>query len=101
MTSTRAHIVWHRVSDQRRVWPPRGPEYSTIARFSSIVETWPHEAWSVVIEIPQEPLMMDSYEGVVGIRMLVPENVPAQLLRPWNNFELYEGPRCVAHGTVL
>ena len=101
MTSTKAHIVWHRVSDQRRVWPPTCPEYSTIARFSAIVENWPNEAWSVVIEIPQDKAGQSAYEAIVGIRLLFPERAPAQLLVSWSTFELYEGHTCVAHGTVL
>ena len=38
---------------------------------------------------------------VVGIRMLVGEAAPIELLASGSRFELFEGSRCVAVGEVL
>lgn len=79
--------------------PPPGPVYSTVARFESLADRWPHEAWSVVLSI-SAPLDADGIM-IAGIRMLAGDDAPKQLLDPGSRFELYEGRQCVAHGEVV
>jgi hypothetical protein len=70
-----------------------------VARFESLADRWPHEAWSVVLKIGAPA---DS-EGVMvaGIRMLAGDDAPVELLSPGSRFELFEGRKCVASGEVL
>ena len=92
MDQRKARIDWLRQ-------PPPARTYSTVARFESIAERWPREAWSVVLDIPTP-----THEGnssIVGIRLLVGEDGPQELLGAGSRFELYEGTKCIARGEVL
>jgi len=99
MVERSARIQWLKPEEGGRPSPPPGPEYSTVARFEILAERWPHEAWSVVLSISAPA---DS-EGamVTGIRMLVGDNAPKEVLASGSRFELYEGGKCVARGEVL
>jgi len=72
---------------------------STVAKFEMLKDKWPHEAWSIVLNISS----LANAEGIMvaGIRLLVPENAPQGLLSAGSGFELYEGRKCVAKGKVL
>ena len=81
-------------------WPlPLGPRYSTAARFESLADLWPDEAWSLVLEF--ETLPNELGEHIAKIRLLVAEGAPSNLLDPGERFDLFEGSRCVAQGQVL
>lgn len=94
-----ARLQWLTASAGGRTSPPPGPTYSTVARFASLADKWPAEAWSIVLEIdrPADPC------GVMtaGIRLLAGEAAPEGLLRPGARFDLFEGSRLVAHGEVI
>jgi hypothetical protein len=80
----------------RRTLPQPGL-YSTVARFED-EETWPHEAWSVVLDIDR------FYRGgryAHGSIQFLSENAPQHLLHGGSRFELLEGKRRVAKGVVL
>lgn len=79
--------------------PPPGPTYSTVARFEHLASQWPCEAWSVVLTITAPP--EEDGTMVTGIRMLMGDDAPIELLRPGSKFELYEGRKCVARGEVI
>jgi hypothetical protein len=100
MTSDRvARIRWLAPEEGGKPSPPAGPEYSTVARFESLSDRWPDEAWSVVLAIA-EPA--DSGRLMLaGIRMLASEEAPRDLLSPGSRFELFEGARRVAIGEVI
>jgi hypothetical protein len=93
-----ARIRWVSPAAGGRAHPPRGPRYSTVAKFEKEVEKWPKEAWSIVAEFKKNS--DDSSSVIAEVRCLAPD-APAHLLQPGNEFELYEGSRLVAHGEVL
>ena len=43
-------IYWEPPENGGRKSPPTGLYYSAVARFEDIKDTWPNEAWSVVID---------------------------------------------------
>lgn len=94
----RARLRWVSTLDGGRLSPPQGSTYSTVARFESLADKWPREAWSVVLRIGSTVNAVN--EMVVDIRMLA-EDAPQELLVPGSRFELFEGKRLVARGEVL
>lgn len=94
-----ARIRWLKREEGGRPSPPSGPDYSTVARFETLADRWPHEAWSVVLAITTPA----DAEGVMvaGIRMLAGDEAPRGLLSPGSRFELFEGRKRVATGEVL
>lgn len=93
-----ARIRWVSPAAGGRAHPPRGPRYSTVAKFEREVEKWPKEAWSIVAEFKKNPA--DSSSVIAEVRCLAPD-APSHLFQPGSKFELYEGNRLVAHGEVL
>jgi hypothetical protein len=95
----KARIRWLKPEEGGRPSPPPGPDYSTVARFEVRADRWPHEAWSIVLNIYAPP----DAEGlmVADIRMLAGEDAPKELLSPGSRFELFEGRKQVASGEVL
>jgi hypothetical protein len=94
----RARICWSPPDALGHPAIPAGPRYSTAARFDSIRERWPHEAWSIVVEFmntPDERRCLDA-----RVRLLNPEG-PKDLLTSGSQFDLFEGARLVARGTVI
>ena len=95
----RAKIEWVRHEDGGRLAPPlgEGPSpYSTVVRFAGSNEPWPPtEAWSLVVE----KIASDHYTWEADVRFLV-DDAPAELLTSGRGFELFEGNRRVAIGTV-
>src|SRR5690348_18419102 len=47
----KARLRWLAAADGGRSSPPSGPTYSTVARFESLADMWPQEAWSIVLRI--------------------------------------------------
>jgi len=93
-----ARIRWVSPAAGGRAHPPRGPRYSTVAKFEKEVEKWPKEGWSIVAEFKK--ISDDSSSVIAEVRCLTPD-APSHLLQPGSKFELYEGSRVVAHGEVL
>jgi hypothetical protein len=93
-----AKICWVPAIEGGRQRPPRGPRYSTVARFEKEAEKWPKEAWSIVAEFAEKT--DDSSCVVAELRFLSP-SAPSRLLDSGSKFELYEGHRLVARGEVL
>jgi hypothetical protein len=98
MKTMRAVIDWMTSEQGGRRQPPTGDgsmPYSATVRFTG--EPWPApEAWSLVV---RKARMEGPYRWVANVSFLVPE-APHHLLSQGNRFELYEGNRCVAHGTI-
>jgi hypothetical protein len=93
-----AKICWVPAIEGGREHPPRGPRYSTVARFEKEAEKWPKEAWSIVAEFAEKT--DDLFCVVAELRFLSPY-APSHLLDSGSKFELYEGHRLVARGEVL
>ena len=95
--TVRARICWASRDEGGREAPPSGPTYSTVARFNHPGGDWTTEAWSLVLEgMPAD----SSLSAIVDVRFLSPEG-PGELLSSGSTFELFEGDRKVATGTVL
>jgi hypothetical protein len=92
-----AQICWVPEKEGGREVPFTGHRYVTVARFDGD-NTWPNEAWSLVVEFT-EPAT-NSRCATADIGFLVPE-APTHLLVVGKRFELYEGPRCVARGEIV
>lgn len=100
MTSQRkARIRWLKPDEGGRPSPPPGPDYSTVARFETLADRWPNEAWSIVLHISAPA----DAEGVMvaDIRMLAGADAPTDLMSAGSRFDLFEGRRHVARGEVL
>lgn len=82
----------------RRLPPPSGSRYSTVARFEDETTTWTDEAWSIIADITEPP--NESLETMATIEFLAAD-APTELLRAGNQFVLFEGARIVARGQVL
>ena len=92
-------IRWLRADEGGRLQPPPGPRYSTVARFEGQTEEqWKEEAWSLVVEFNGRP--DESGQQVAAVRFLS-EKGPTKWLRSSSRFDLYEGEKKVAEGTVL
>jgi len=91
-----ANLQWYTPKKGGRQSLPPGPKYSTVARFENQKETWLQEAWSLVIEFIEPPDMALSHRVRVNFLAEGPED----LLKPGSVFELMEGRRPVARGTI-
>jgi len=92
-----AKICWVSPEAGGRKTLPSGPRYSTVARFDRL-RVSPEEAWSIVAEFVGS---IDEERCVLAqVRFLVPQ-APHELLSAGSSFELFEGSRLVARGTVL
>jgi hypothetical protein len=69
-----------------------------VARFGETEEQWRRDAWSVIVEFETQPDF--TWAHVVNVRMLS-DAAPPDLLAPARAFDLYEGNKKVAEGTVL
>lgn len=99
MKCHRVRIEWKSVTQGGRAAPFVGMRYSTVARFPGDALPWESaSAWSVVVEF-DEATRSDS--GDLGTVRFLSENAPHDLLKAGTVFELYEGPRLTAVGTVL
>lgn len=98
MMSHTARIVWIPSEQGGRQSPPPGPRYSSPARFEAAWDAWPDETWSLVVDLVSRA--SDSPDWIAEVRFLAAE-APQVLLTDGARFDLYEGAKCVAHGTVL
>ena len=93
-----ALIEWISAAEGGRTQPPRGRTYSAVARFETQEERWTENAWSLVLEFFAPP---DSrLPQVAKVRFLV-ECGPTDWFKVGAKFELLEGSKVVAKGTVL
>jgi hypothetical protein len=95
----RAKIVWLRPGEGGRSEPPSGEgprPYITVVKFEGSNDPWPTVAWSLVVEKVDA---LDSYTWEAEVKFLVDE-APSELLTSGRSFELYEGPKRVAAGTL-
>jgi hypothetical protein len=93
VTSRRAHITWLTPDQGGRQTPPSGPRYTPTARFDATSEDR-----SVVLDLVSRPT--DSADWIADIRFLF-DDAPQDFLSDGASFELFEGKRCVARGTVV
>lgn len=92
-----ASIRWLSRQEGGRDSPPSGPSYSTVARFSNQDDaSWRQQAWSLVVEFVDPP--SSAIEGSARVRFLT--DGPKSYLARGARFELMEGARRVAVGTV-
>jgi len=97
-TLVKSKIKWHASKICGRQKLPAGPRYSTAARFDDDIESWPNQAWSVVLEFLEPPSF--DQEACAHISFLMPE-APLHLLDIGSRFDLMEGGRVVASGVVI
>ncbi len=99
--SVLAKIRWLKPGEGGRVAPPRGPRYSTVAKFEAQTEEeWRRDAWSLVLNLEGTP--DETLSQTAWVRFLAgEEKAPVEWLRPCSTFALFEGPKKVAEGTVL
>lgn len=101
MLTKKALIEWIPQGQGGRTQPPLGlgdPPYATVLHFTD--EPWPHTAGSWSLAVAKIESMGDEYRWLPDVRFLV-EEAPHDSLREGRAFELYEGRKCVARGTVL
>lgn len=100
MFNKRAIVEWIPKEQGGRVKPPLGigmHPYATVVRFAD--EPWPpiNDAWSLVVAKDEQE--STEYRWVANVHFLVQE-APHDSLRNGRAFELYEGNKCVARGTI-
>jgi hypothetical protein len=97
----RANIEWVRPEEGGRSRPPSGEgsrAYATVVKFGRSHEPSPPlEAWSLAIE---KLTATGFYIWNAEVRFLS-NDAPVDLLTPGRPFELYEGQKRVAIGTLL
>jgi len=101
MLTKKALIEWIPKGQGGRTQPPLGlgnPPHATVLHFTD--EPWPHTAGSWSLAVAKIESMGDEYRWLPDVRFLV-EEAPHDSLREGRAFELYEGRKCVARGTVL
>jgi hypothetical protein len=102
MVKMRALIEWIPKEKGGRSQPPTGvgtPPYATVVRFVDPEEPWPPPAaWSLAVEKDEE--LSQPYRWIADVHFLV-DDAPHERLREGRAFELYEGNKCVAHGSIL
>lgn len=89
-----ALIRWLTPLEGGRAAPPSGPTYSTVAHFKESADEWPAVAWSIVLEF------LDPFKSKALVCFLMP-NTPGRLLKVGAHFDLYEGPKLIAHAEVI
>jgi hypothetical protein len=77
---------------------PESGQYVSVAKFAEDAESWPQEAWSIVIDLSGLDLALRSATGAA--RFLMPD-APQTRLQPGRTFEMFEGARRSATVTVL
>jgi hypothetical protein len=94
MTDTTARIVWLSASEGGRKTPPSGARYIAPALFVGRLDL---NSWSLVVDLLVR--FSDPTEWIATVRFLSPE-APSELLSDGARFELMEGSKRVAIGTV-
>ena len=93
-----ARVQWLSAAEGGRKRLPLGSTYSAVARFEHQGDTWMSEAWSLVLDLVEPP--DDHLCHLAKVRFLV-EGGPAGWLAAGNSFQLMEGSRVVARGTII
>lgn len=101
MICKKASIAWIPKEAGGRSKPPLGigePSYATVIHFPE--EPWPHlsGSWSLVVR--KDEALSSEYHWIANVHFLV-EEAPHDSLRDGRNFELYEGNKCVARGSII
>jgi len=81
----------------RRSGPPSGPDYAAPAKFTEHADAWLIEAWDLLVH--QVECLGGPNKWLADVQFRVDE-APHAWLMPHAVFELYEGRRCVAKGTI-
>jgi hypothetical protein len=95
------HVVivrWLPIEEGGRQKPPRGPTYSTVAKFVDATANWSTNAWSVVLEYAEST--NQPMECRASIRFLS-DDAPEHLLTVGSHLDLYEGAKLVARAEVV
>ncbi len=98
MTTRLARITWLTPEEGGRHAPPSGPRYSAPARFEGQTAGPEGANWSLIVDLVSHP--PESGDWIAEVRFLV-EEAPRECLRFGACFELYEGKKLVARGTIL
>jgi hypothetical protein len=98
VSTVAVRILWLPQGEGGRPAPPPGPTYSALARFEAFADRWPEEGWTIVLDIPTPADLKGMM--VAGMRALVLDDGPQDLLVRGSRFELWEGRR-VARGVVI
>lgn len=77
---------------------PRGPEFSTPARFDHQGDDWIRDAWSLIIDLQGTPDAQGRQDATA--RFVVPD-APHDWLAPGKRFTLFEGALALAEGVVV
>jgi hypothetical protein len=94
----RAIIDW--ISSEeggRRSGPPFGPDYAAPAKFMEHADAWLLGSWDLLVH--QVELLGGPNKWLADVQFRRDE-APHDWLIPDAVFELYEGKRCVARGTI-
>jgi hypothetical protein len=94
----KAKISWVPKNKGGRESPPPGPRYITVSRFEEDKDSYPKEAWSLVLEFSRLP---DSSLDLIADVGFLMDDAPNHLLHPGSKFELFEGRQLVAKGEVM
>lgn len=92
-------VYWTSPQAGGREEPFAGHRYSTVARFPEDSETWPDEAWSVVVDFQTPPSQQGNPS--LGEASFLVEDAPEGRLRAGMVFELFEGRHMTAIVEVL
>lgn len=93
-----AVIDWISPADGgRRSGPPDGSDYAAPAKFIAHADTWSFEAWDLLVHKVKCVGGQNKWIAEVHFRV---DEAPHAWLIPHAVFELYEGRRCVAIGTI-
>jgi hypothetical protein len=98
----RALVEWIPKEQGGRSLLPAGvgsPPYATVVRFVDDREPWPPPvAWSLVVE--KDEMLSEPYRWIANVHFSM-NDAPHDSLRHGRAFELYEGNKLVARGTIL
>lgn len=99
MRQCRAQVVWLTPEQGGRSSPPSGPRFVVPCRVEGVHAPGAQGAnWSLVLNLVSRP--PGSADWIADVQFLV-DQAPHELLGDGARFELYEGKKCIARGTVL
>ncbi len=93
-------IHWIAPAEGGRSLPPQGISYISVSRLNGqTLEDWKKNAWSIQLDFVDDD---DQEAGIqYAFARFVSDKAPHERLKPGITFDLYEGPRPVAHAEVL
>ncbi|ETW94370.1 hypothetical protein [Candidatus Entotheonella palauensis] len=94
-----AKVYWVPLEKGGRTALPAGKQYATVSCFQEDAESWPQEAWSIVLEFDEPPLKQGN-PSMARARFLV-DAAPVDRLKPGRAFDLYEGVKRVATVEII